>query len=247
MKKIITPETIDQFAYVNLRDLSAPVRGVVISFFGLGYNRMCPQPPEEDDTVRTGKRLAEKGILFVFPYNNPWNWMNPQAVAFSDEILDVLFSFLHLPSETPVVAAGGSMGGQSALVFSRYTRYTPVACVTNCPVCDMPYHFTERPDLPRTLYSALWAMDMSMEEALRTISPLHLAESMPDIDYYIFHCEEDRAVNLEKHSGHFMEKMKHRRLTFHSVPGRGHCDLTNEMQALWEEYIVRSVDKYAKA
>ena len=55
----------------------------------------------------------------------------------------------------PVVSTGGSMGGQSALVYCAYSKRTPVACVANCPVCDTVFHFTERPDLPRTLYSAV--------------------------------------------------------------------------------------------
>ena len=169
--------------------------------------------------------------------------MNSQAQAYSDEILDVLYEGLNLEKNTPLIASGGSMGGQSALVFTRYSRHTPTACITNCPVCDMVYHYTERKDLPRTLYSALYPVNQPLDAALRSISPLHLCNEMPDIDYFIFHCEEDQAVNLKNHTLRFLEKMKSFRVTFHSVPDRGHCDLPEEMWALWDSYILSSIEK----
>ena len=91
-------------------------------------------------------------------------------------------------------------------------------------------NFTERPDLPRTLYSAFGEYEGTMNEALQTCSPIHLAEQMPDIPYTIFHCEADKAVNLEKHSVRFVKKMKEsHRIVLKTVPFRGHCDLSPEM------------------
>lgn len=126
------------------------------------------------------------------------------------------------------------MGGLSALTYCAYARITPCACITNCPVCDLEYHYTERPDLPRTLYSAFFDYDGTMQDALKSCSPLHLAESgkMPDIPYVIFHCEKDKSVNMEKHSLRFvteMEKMHSIRLI--KVPNRGHCDLSPNVRA----------------
>ena len=117
--------------------------------------------------------------------------------------------------------------GLSALVYCAYAKITPCACVANCPVCDLPYHFTERPDLPRTLYSAFGEYDGDMQSALRSCSPLHLVNMMPDINYTIFHCTGDKAVNLEQHSERFLKEMKiHHKIAFHIVPLRGHCDLS---------------------
>ena len=138
------------------------------------------------------------------------------------------------------------MGGQSALVYMAYASRTPVACAANCPVCDLPFHFTERPDLPRTLYSAFGTYEGTWQQALESASPTHLADAgrMPDADYYIFHCEADTAVNKQKHSDIFVEKMKQTHtVTYCAVPERGHCDLTPEM---WQEYnrvIVASIIK----
>ena len=101
--------------------------------------------------------------------------------------------------------------------------------MTNCPVCDLIYHYTERKDLARTLYSAFGEYDGTMEDALKSCSPLHLAKSgrMPDIPYVIYHCERDKSVNLEQHSVRFVEEMrKTRDITLKTVPLRGHCNLS---------------------
>jgi dipeptidyl aminopeptidase/acylaminoacyl peptidase len=168
--------------------------------------------------------------------------MNRQTAAYTDEIIDVLIRQYHLPDDIPIVSTGGSMGGQSALVYMVYAARTPAACVANCPVCDLPFHFTERPDLPRTLYSAFGTYEGTLNEALESASPYHLTEKMPDADYYIFHCEADGAVNKQKHSDRFVEKMKaDHRITYYAVPDRGHCDLTPEMRQKYNEAIISSI------
>ena len=135
------------------------------------------------------------------------------------------------------------MGGQSALVYPVYAKRTPAAVVANCPVCDMIYHFAERSDLPRTLYSAVWNEEGDMESALKAISPLHLIDRLPRIPYHIFHCDEDKAVNIRQHSDRFVQAMKERGfdITYDVVPGRGHCSLTYEMKMKYAGYILEAV------
>jgi len=236
MEKIITYDTLRDFAYSNDRICRKPIQGIAVSFFGLGQRDMY------DEDTDSGKLYAEKGIVYLVPYNNPWAWMNRQAIAYTDELIDIIINTYQLPDSIPIVSSGGSMGGLSALVYMVYAKRTPVACVTNCPVCDLPYHFTERRDLPRTLYSAFFHERGTMADALQSASPLHLADQMPDADYYIFHCEKDMAVNKQKHTDRFVEAMRgKRRITCHAVPDRGHCDLTDEMLALYNQYIVQSI------
>jgi dipeptidyl aminopeptidase/acylaminoacyl peptidase len=194
------------------------------------------------EDTNEGKLFAEHNILYIIPYANPWAWTNRQTAAYTDEIIDVLIRQYHLPDDIPIVSTGGSMGGQSALVYMVYAARTPAACVANCPVCDLPFHFTERPDLPRTLYSAFGTYEGTLNEALESASPYHLTEKMPDADYYIFHCEADGAVNKQKHSDRFVEKMKaDHRITYYAVPDRGHCDLTPEMRQKYNEAIISSI------
>ncbi len=203
MEKIITFENLRKFSYCNSQICKKPLKGLVVSFMGLGSTNIFVEDTEE------GVLFAENGILFVIPYQNPWAWQNKQNIAYTDEIIDVLFKEYKLPDGFPIVSIGGSMGGLSALTYMAYAKRTPVACVANCPVCDLPYHFTERPDLPRTLYSSFYNYECSFQEALESASPLHLVDKLPiDSKYYIFHCEEDKAVNKERHSDKFVKKMK---------------------------------------
>lgn len=239
MKGIINYNNLSQFAYSNDQLCEQPIRGIVLSFSGLGSQTMYSEHTE------TGKSYAKYGIIYLVPYNNPWAWMNRQAVSYTDEIVDVLKSHYHLSRNIPIVSTGGSMGGQSALIYMIYAKQTPIACVVNCPVCDVVYHYTERLDLPRTLYSAFYTYEGTLEEALKSVSPIHQVDQMPAAAYYIFHCEMDKAVNKEKHSDIFVEALsKKHSVTYHSVPEKGHCDLPEAMLDLFEEYVVKAIHSY---
>ena len=222
MDKIITYETIRSFAYVNDNVCKKPIRGVVVNFCGLNNKDMF------DEDTNEGVYYGEEGVLYVHPYNNPWSWMNAQAVAYTDEIIDVIFEKYALPESTPVISMGNSMGGLASLVYTRYAKRTPIACISNCPVCDLVYHFTERPDLPRTIYSAFWNEEGELNDILKKYSPVHLAPEMPDVKYYIFHCDKDKSVNLGSHSQKFVAAMKDcgKGVELEVIPDRGHCKLT---------------------
>ena len=232
MKQLMTWDTLSYFAATNAALVKRPVRGIVLTFHGLGFSQMFWEPDDYD------RYLAGRGILRVIPYYNPWSWMNAQTVAYVDEIIDVLAEHFALPEDIPIISTGGSMGGLCALTYAAYAKRTPAAVVANCPVCDLPYHYTERRDLPRTLYSAFGSYDGTMDEALRSASPLHLAQDgkMPPIPYYIFHCTGDTAVNKEQHSDRFAAAMQERGHTvrYTAVPDRGHCDLSPEARVRYD-------------
>ena len=221
------------FAYTNAHLLTSSPKGIVLQFIGLnGNTRMVTEDPDE------AKIYAEKGILMVIPYINPWAWMNRAAVKLTDAVVDAIYTYYDLPSDFPLVSTGGSMGGLCALVYTKWAKRTPTACAANCPVCDLPYHYTERPDLPRTLLSAFGEYDLPLTEAMETASPLHLADEMPDVPYFIAHCAEDKAVNKEMHSDRLIQKLeKEHTVTYCEVPGRGHCDLSPEAWELWYGFI----------
>jgi len=235
--KIINYENLRSFAYSNDKLIKGKIKGIAIDFFGLG----CQAMYNEDTEV--GKRLAEHNILFFVPYSNPWGWMNKQEIMLTDEIMDVLFEHYNLDKDTPIVSTGGSMGGLCSLVYAYYAKRTPIACVSNCPVCDLPYHFTERVDLPRTLYSAFGDCEGEISQVLKEYSPYHLAEKMPDIKYTIFHCSGDTAVNIEKHSNKLVDKMKEygKSITYHIIKDREHCDLGKEATEKYYQAIIDAI------
>lgn len=241
MEKIITYENLRNFTYSNDKICRRPIRGIVINHCWLGWNSMHKDDPAD------GVMYGENGILYLCPYSNPWGWMNRQNLAFVDEIVDLVMKEFNLPETTPIVSTGTSMGGLSCIVYTRYAKRTPVACVANCPVCDLVYHFTERPDLPRTLYSAFFDYEGTMDDALRLNSPVHLAAEMPDVPYTLFHGDADGAVDLHRHSERFVEAMKETGhcITLYVDPGRIHNDLTPAMEELLRKTVLDAIEKHS--
>ena len=123
------------------------------------------------------------------------------------------------------------MGGCSALMYPCYSRaaHRPVAAAANCPVCDLPFHATERPDLPRTMYSSFAHYDCGVDMAMRLHSPLHraMAGELPRLPYLIVHGESDSQVNKTAHSDKLVHVMRERGydVEYIAVPGMEHCDM----------------------
>ncbi|MBQ7321932.1 MAG: prolyl oligopeptidase family serine peptidase [Clostridia bacterium] len=234
---MITYENLRQFCYTNDQLIKTPIKGICLNFFGLGNTSMF-----WEDSERAVK-FADAGIIYVQPYLNPWAWMNKQAVEITDKIVTVLAEHYGL-GDVAVCSTGGSMGGMSCLVYARYSGHHIVACVANCPVCDMPYHITERVDLPRTIYSAYYDYE-DFDQALKDHSPLHLVPTMPRVPYHIFHCEEDMAVNIDKHSARFVAAMREAgfEVTYDTVPEAGHCKLTPEAWEKFDQFIIAELSK----
>ena len=220
----IDTTNIDSFAYCNANICNQPFRGIVIDFHGLGETGMKFTPPA------LGQLCAEKGIIYIMPYDNPWSWMNDLAVRYVDEIVDAVIKKYSLSDNIPIVSCGGSMGGLSALIYTRYAKRTPVACAVNCAVCDLPYHYDERADLPHTIYSAFMHYPCDLQAAIESASPLHQVSNMPKIPYYVVAGGADTAVNKVNHSDKFVTAMKEKQydVTYIEVPNMGHCELSED-------------------
>ena len=234
----ITWETLSSFCLSNVADVKGPVRGIVVEHHGLGCIWFKP-----NEGKGWNKDLSEKGIVAFHPHYHPWCWMNDAAVRFTDRIVDCIIEHYGLPKDTKVCSTGGSMGGLGALVYARYSRKNVVAAVANCPVCDLPYHYTERPDLPRTLTTA-FADAPDFDAALKAHSPLDLAPQMPDICYFVVHSTADKAVNKERHSDRFVEAMRKagRRIEYVISEGTGHCQLKPEARRRYNEAVLAAFD-----
>ena len=233
---IITPENLSSFAFHTGDQCVGKIKGIVLDFHGLGFTPMMEETPEP------AKQYGAKGGIYVFPYYGPWSWMNTIAVKTVDQIVAAIRNKYNLSDSVPVIATGGSMGGLSALVYTRYAEITPAACAAVCPVCDLPYHYTERADLPRTIYHAFFHYDCDFQTAMKSASPVHLAREMPDIPYYILHGNQDSMVNKEKHSDRFVAAMlesNHRNMTYKTAVGMEHCMLSEEDRKSYDDFIIR--------
>ena len=80
----------------------------------------------------------------------------------------------------------------------------------------------------KLIYNAFWNEEGELNDILKRYSPVHLAPEMPNVKYFIFHCEKDKSVNLELHSGKFVQAMRAcgKEVEMETIPDRGHCKLT---------------------
>lgn len=211
------------YAWIGNETVKSPIRRVILSFHGLGFNTMkkLADPTELE--------YAANGGLCITPYYGPWSWMNDIAVELVDTIIDGVFKKFSLPAETPIISTGGSMGGLSALIFCAKSKHKVTACYANCPVCDLPFHATERPDLPRTMYAAFAHYECGLDKAMELNSPVHQVNNLPDIPYLIVHGDQDKSVNKEKHSDKLIALMRNRGMSveYIEVPGMEHVAIND--------------------
>lgn len=212
---------IKQLAWVGEDWLNGPVRGVVLSFHGLGFAAMKELPSTEE------LGWARAGGLVVFPYYGPWSWMNRNARAFVDDLIDSVYKEYGLSDDVPLICTGGSMGGCSSLIYTRYARRPVRACLALFPVCDFRLHFNERPDLPRTMLYAFRGYPGSLDAFFAEHSPIEQVAAMPDIPYLVIHGDRDKAVAKHLHSDPFVAAMRRqgREVEYMEVPGMMHGEI----------------------
>ncbi len=220
----INIENIRQFAYTNRHLIKGEIKGMIFEFVGL-----YTQNYYTDTEPEAGLRFAEKGLLYVIPYYDPWAWMNKRTVVFCRLIYKVITEGYAI-SEVPFAVCGASMGGMGAMIFSLEGEKLPVACVTNCPVCDLNYHYIEHEDMPRTIYQAFFEEGTDLQKSISYSSPIARVEELPFIKYTIFQCMDDDDVHPYAHSEMLVPKMKALGydITYIKVPNGGHCGLNSK-------------------
>ncbi len=225
-------------AFVGAPYVKGPVRAVVLSFHGLGYSMEKKLPDTEE------LELAASGALCVFPYYGPWSWMNRQARALVDEIVRRVFQEYRLPSGTPLILRGGSMGGHAALIYARYAKKEPAAVACNCPVADPRCHATERPDLPRTFVYAYGLDGGDMQAAFAENSPIEQAAAMPRVPYFVVHGTADQSVSKAMHSDRLVAAMRAcgHDVTYVEAEGMGHCAFLDfAVYRRYQDFVLRFI------
>ena len=226
---LVTWETLPRYCVSNVRIVEGPVKGIVVEHHGLGCigNRELDYSTLGEGDRKTYVECAKLGIVRIHPHYSPWAWMNDYAVRLSDALVTVVKEHYGLGDDATVVSTGCSMGGLGCLVWARYSRHRIAAVAANCPVTDLVYHRTERPDLPATIACAFGDAP-DLQAAIEAHSPLHLVKSMPDIPYFVVHSTADRSVGKERHSDRFVAAMKAagRRIDYVASVGTGHGRLT---------------------
>lgn len=214
----MNPKIINEVAWVGREYVQGTIKSVILSFHGLGGGLKSEPGTEELEWARNGG-------LVVHPYYGPWAWMNRQARNMVNELVDAVYAVYGLPESIPLICTGGSMGGQASLLYTRYAKRLVRACLANCPVCDLKYHFHERLDLPPTIRHAFLGYPGSFDKLLAEHSPLQQVAGMPDIPYRIIHGGKDMAVSKRHHSDKMVAAMLKRRMDveYVEVADMGHC------------------------
>lgn len=205
-------------AWISDRYTRQPISGVILSFHGLGA------PGLRNAADFDELEWAAAGGLVVFPYYGPWSWMNRNARAFVDDLVTAIYQQYQLPPATPLITYGGSMGGYSALLYTRYSKHPITACCALYPVCDLKHHFSERPDLPRTIHDAFRGYSEEYDTLFAEHSPLAQAAGMPDIPYLLIHGDKDQSVNKAAHTDKMVAALREhgRNVEYVEVPEMGH-------------------------
>ena len=234
----VTWQTLPMFCRSNVGQIQCPVRGIAVEHHGLGCGQF------EANQIEAHGWLAEKGIVFIHPHYSPWAWMNRHAVKLTDDLVSTVKAHYRLPDDVPIVSYGGSMGGQGCLIWPCYSRHRISAVVANCPVTDLVYHYSERPDLPRTMGCAFEYADDLMEE-IRRRSPFHQIGRMPDIPYTILHGTKDDEVSKRFHSDRFVAAMRQagRTVAYEASEGMGHCKLSPHTQKVFDRALLAPFEK----
>ncbi len=202
---MIAPDLLDKLAWLNADYVKQPISGIVLRFPGLGSTEVKTNPDPSD------LEWGYAGALAVLPYWDPWGWTNPTVVKFIDDLVDAIRLRYQLGPEVPLLSTGGSMGGHAALLYSIKSRHSVSACVALWPVCDLPFHYTERFDLPRTMHHAFGSYG-DISAILEQNSPLHQVKAMPKIPYLIVHGNLDQAVKKSAHSDPMVAAMRQHQL-----------------------------------
>ena len=232
----VNKDNIQKFAYTNEELLKSEPKGIIYEFHGLNDGISM-----NIQHTKFSYMCADAPLLYVRPFYGPWNWMNRASVKLVDEITEALFE--KYGKNMPIASSGLSMGGLSALIYARYAKYTPSVCAAICPVCDLIYHYDEREDTARTIFSALGGYEIPFVKAMENNSPVHQISEMPDIKYLILSTLNDKEVNFKKHSEIFVKKMKERGkdIEYIKIPDNGHCDLTKESAQYYREFLIKNI------
>ena len=219
MVHIQSSTELEHYCRTNLAYMEGSVRKILIVFQGLNRHDYIVQPTDPEEL-----EWAHKGVLTILPYTQPWSWMNEDTVSYMNWLLSEIKTLLKLAEDVPVISTGFSMGGLEALIYPIYASHKIAAVVANSPVCDLVYHFTERPDLPRTLLSAFIGYRDGFEAGLESRSPLHQVARMKRIPYMVISGGMDDQVSEKKHAIPFVEKMKEQQydICHLSSPGMRH-------------------------
>ena len=174
--------------------LEGEIRGVMLWFHGL--NGLCRTARNQISALEA--EVASRGGLVVFPFCNPWSFLSRNEVAFVDRLIPEIYRQYQLDVHLPLVSAGQSMGGASALLYCRYGKWPVARCAALAPLCDPEDYYDHwtpaRPSGCAAMHNMFDPEGGDFRDRLKEHSPLRQAEKMPRIPYLLVHSDGDDIV-----------------------------------------------------
>ncbi len=228
--RYINKENLSDYAFLNTDTLKLPLKGICVCFHGYTDDTMFEKSNE------TAKFLGQKGIAWVFPYYSVWGWLGKNAMEFCEQVIDAVYDKLNAPDDIPFISTGGSMGGLTALMYCILGKRKVIRCAADCPVTDIYSIFEDVPNMRRAVYSAHIEKEGSLEDILKSFSPVYRAKDLPNIPYFLLFGGEDKLIT-EKHYPPIVKALEGcgHNFTVHLQQGMGHCEMHNFPEAL-EKY-----------
>ena len=213
----------DDLAATNYAEIPGEIRGIILRFHGLGHKVNLAT-----DMI-CGPLCAKHGVLYLYPFYNPWSWMNKKTVDFIDALLDIVIETYHLKKDIPIGIFGSSMGGYSALTYPLHSKYKFSCIDLNCPCCNMEYELFEhkQTSLTRSYFESAMADCEDFSAYIRKNSPLNRIADLPKIPYRFAIGLQDQTLLPEKHGLLMASKMEAVgfNITVMRYSEVGHCNL----------------------
>ena len=231
--------------YCNTNEalLGRKPRGIVVEFPGLGGGSCLGGTM---DMVGYGgdyaKTLADSGLLLVYMFSGPWNWMNEGVARFTDLVLAALREKFGLSGDVPVAATGGSMGGHSGLMFPALSKSNVVLSAVTCPCVDPEKSLFVDDVIPRSFLSTLALFDKPLEDSLKEISPAAKVKKLPDIPYLIL-CDANDELFPREDLEAFATALrgKGRSVEFITMNGCRHGEFTQKARERFTAFIIENI------
>ena len=239
MKKYINKDTVELFSRTNETLIKTKVKGIILEFPGLGGNSCLGGLMElgtYDDEFAA--KCAEVGIVLVYMFSGPWSWMNKGAVKMTDAVVDAIIDKYKLSKDVPISVCGGSMGGLGAIIYSIETKHKIMSCAAACPCVDVLDRYNCNPSFARTFIRAVADYDMAVEDALKTISPMHRVDDMRKIPYFIVNCCADE-IFPETQLDSYVETLNDKGycVEYRKMPGKKHGEFVPEIKEELKEFV----------
>ena len=247
MEKFIKSGNLNDFCITNEKYLNceiSKVKALAVEFPGFDGNS-CLSGNFNNLELDNGfaKFLAENGILLIYVFTGPWNWMRDVSVKTVDDIIDAAKEKYGLKDGIKIILTGGSMGGLGALSYATKGKHKASAVAVSCPVCDLFAVSKFSHFFAASVYFACAHYDCDYDSAVKSLSPLYFVEDFPDIPYFLLWCDKDDVILPEENAIPLMGKMRDRGLDLKTLKlsGKGHCEHTLESMREFTGFILSFV------